>query len=50
MMTCVQSISALYRFYMQEEGIGLRQLARRLNGAWRSRGQKPRIWHYPKSL
>jgi len=50
MMSRAQSIAALYRLYMQEEDIGLHQLAQRLNGAFRKRGQKPRIWHYPNSL
>lgn len=49
-MTRPHSIGMLYRLYMQEEDIGLWQLARRLNESRRSRGHKPRIWHYPKSL
>jgi hypothetical protein len=50
MMSRMQCVDMLYRLYMREEKIGLGALSRRLNAAWRARGQKPRIWHWPKSL
>ena len=34
---------SLYRAYMREERLNIWTLARRLNNAWRTRGQKPRM-------
>ena len=45
-MSNYAAVSLLYRAYMREERLGLYGLAtlsKRLNNAWRARGQKPRI-------
>ncbi len=43
MMTNYDAIRLLYRAYMLEEQLNVFTLARRLNDAWRARGQKPRM-------
>lgn len=42
-MNRYSAIRLLYRAYMREERLNIYSLAKRLNDAWRARGQKPRI-------
>ena len=42
-MSQYNAIRLIYRAYMREERLNIYTLAKRLNNAWRARGQKPRI-------
>lgn len=42
-MSNYAAVSLLYRAYMREERLNAYTLSKRLNNAWRARGQKPRI-------
>ena len=45
------AIRLIYRAYMREERLNVYTLAKRLNNAWRARGQKPRMnWRLFASL
>ena len=42
-MSNLAAIRLIYRAYMREERLNAYTLSKRLNNAWRARGQKPRI-------
>ena len=42
-MSNLAAIRLIYRAYMREERLNAYTLSKRLNNAWRARGQKPRM-------